>query len=51
MARIGKTYPRFPQSEPESPPEPRRRACGHPVLGAVVGLLAGLGLIAFLLSR
>ena len=52
MARIGKTYPRFPQSEPQAPPAPeRRRVPGYPVLGAAVGLLAGLGLIAYLLTR
>lgn len=54
MARIGKSYPRFPASGQDSPPEPAQPDKGggtFTVLGALVGLLAALGLIGFLLSR
>jgi hypothetical protein len=52
MARIGKSYPRFQPSEQESLPAPeRQRVSGYQVLGAIVGLLAALGLIGFLLTR
>jgi len=53
MARIGKSYPRFQPSEQDSlPAREQRRVSGYQViLGAVVGLLAALGLIGFLLTR
>ncbi|HEX6320219.1 MAG TPA: hypothetical protein VFZ84_15305 [Burkholderiales bacterium] len=53
MARIGKSYPRFQPSEQDSLPAPeQQRVSGYQViLGAVVGLLAALGLIGFLLTR
>ena len=52
MGRIGKSYPRFRSSEQDSPPalEPHGGS-GYPVLGAIIGLLAALGLIGFLLTR
>ena len=53
MARIGKSYPRFQPSEQASPParQERERVSGAQLLGALVGLLAALGLIGFLLTR
>jgi hypothetical protein len=51
MGRIGKSYPRFQPSEQESPPAPDRGVSGYQVFGAIVGLLAALGLIGFLLTR
>ena len=53
MARIGKSYPRFQPSEQDKlpAPEPRRVSGYQVILGAVVGLLAALGLIGFLLTR
>lgn len=52
MGRIGKSYPRFQPSEQESLPAPgRRRVSASQVFGAIVGLLAALGLIGFLLTR
>lgn len=53
MARIGKTYPRFQPSEQQSPtaPKHKQRVSGAQLFGALVGLLAALGLIGFLLTR
>ena len=52
MGRIGKSYPRFQPSEPQglSAPE-ERRISGLHVFGALVGVIAALGLIGFLLTR
>ncbi|HEX2199820.1 MAG TPA: hypothetical protein VHG88_14520 [Burkholderiales bacterium] len=53
MARIGKTYPRFQPSKHDRPRErkPQRAPGTQVILGALVGLLAALGLIGFLLTR
>jgi hypothetical protein len=52
MGRIGKSYPRFQDSEQESLPAPEaRRVSGLHVFGALVGVIAALGLIGFLLTR
>ena len=52
MGRIGKSYPRFQPSELHTPPAPQeRRVCGLHVFGALVGIIAALGLIGFLLTR
>ena len=49
MGRIGRSYPRFPQTEAR---EERRRGDRRLHLtGAIVGLLAALGLIGWLISR
>jgi hypothetical protein len=52
MGRIGKSYPRFQPSEPHglSAPE-ERRISGLHVFGALVGVIAALSLIGFLLTR
>jgi len=53
MGRIGRSYPRFQPQQPEQPehdPAPPGRSASQ-VIGAVVGLLAALGLIGWLLSR
>ncbi len=51
MGRIGRSYPRFQplQTESESEQQPARTASR--VLGAVIGLLAALGFIGWLLTR
>ena len=51
MGRIGKSYPRFQPIQ-----EPQRSDAGEPssrmtLLGAVLGALAALGLIAYLITR
>ncbi len=51
MARIGKTYPRFRPSEQPGVPAADERICGLHVFGALVGVIAALGLIGFLLIR
>jgi hypothetical protein len=52
MGRIGKSYPRFQSSEQDSGLAPGwRGVSGFQVFGAIVGLLAALGLIGFLLTR
>ena len=61
MARIGRTYPRFPPAGEENPvQEPRAgrrsgdarsRVSRSQIAGALVGLAAALGFIGFLLSR
>lgn len=51
MGRIGKTYPRFQASEQQQRAGEERRVCGLHVFGALVGVIAALGLIGFLLSR
>jgi hypothetical protein len=51
MGRIGKSYPRF-QSEQDGPPAREERGLsGLHVFGALVGVIAALGLIGFLLTR
>jgi hypothetical protein len=51
MGRIGKTYPRFQASEQQPRAEGERGVCGLHVFGALVGVIAALGLIGFLLTR
>jgi hypothetical protein len=51
MGRIGKTYPRFQASEQQARAADERRVCGLHVFGALVGVIAALGLIGFLLTR
>jgi hypothetical protein len=52
MGRIGKTYPRFRASQQPALHEiAERGVCGLHVFGALVGVLAALGLIGFLLTR
>ncbi len=50
MGRIGRSYPRFQPQPPESEPASARGSASR-VIGAIVGLLAALGLIGWLLSR
>ena len=50
MGRIGRSYPRFKPQQPQSDPAPPARSGSH-VIGAVVGLLAALGLIGWFLTR
>lgn len=50
MGRIGRSYPRFRLQEPEKAPAPPARS-GSQVIGAMVGLLAALGFIGWLLTR
>ena len=52
MGRIGKSYARFEESrQPSGAPEDEAHASVFPVLGAVIGILAALGLIGWLLTR
>jgi hypothetical protein len=51
MGRIGKTYPRFQSSEQPPLPADEGRVSGLHVFGALVGVIAALGLIGFLLIR
>jgi hypothetical protein len=52
MGRIGRSYPRFQSGEHQSPPAPEeRRVSGLHVFGALVGVIAALSLIGFLLTR
>jgi hypothetical protein len=48
MGRIGRSYPRFPPTEQ---PAQKRSAGAFHITGAIVGLLAALGLIGWLLTR
>lgn len=50
MGRIGRSYPRFQPQQPEGEPAQPARSASH-VLGAVIGLLAALGFIGWLLTR
>lgn len=50
MGRIGRSYPRFQPQQPADDPQPRARTGPH-VIGAVIGLLAALGFIGWLLTR
>ena len=50
MGRIGKSYPRFEEGQRPSPPE-EARSYRFQLLGAVVGIVAALGLIGWLLTR
>ena len=49
MGRIGKSYPRF-HSEEQAPAD-ESGISGLHVFGALVGVIAALGLIGFLLTR
>lgn len=52
MGRIGRSYPRFEQAQGHEPAAAsRREGSGYQVVGALVGILAALGLIGWLLSR
>ena len=51
MGRIGKTYPRFQEERPAAGDADGRGVSGLHVFGALVGVIAALGLIGFLLSR
>jgi hypothetical protein len=51
MGRIGKSYPRFQPSEPQGSTVEGRGVSGLHVFGALVGIIAALGLIGFLLTR
>jgi hypothetical protein len=51
MGRIGKSYPRFGSEEQSSAPADERGISGLHVFGALVGVIAALGLIGFLLTR
>jgi hypothetical protein len=52
MSRIGRTYPRFEQPEPSRTDEPGAKGFGAgQLVGAVIGILAALGLIGWLLTR
>jgi hypothetical protein len=52
MGRIGRSYPRF-EAQPKAPAEPAEAAgdWAFQVLGAVIGILAALGLIGWLMIR
>jgi hypothetical protein len=50
MSRIGRSYPRFERTEPPLTDEPGAKGIGAgQVAGAVIGILAALGLIGWLL--
>jgi hypothetical protein len=52
MGRIGRSYPRFEEvAEAPAAAAERRANSASQVLGAIVGILGALGLIAWLLSR
>ena len=52
MGRIGKTYPRFhPDEQPADGGADERGVSGLHVFGALVGVIAALGLIGFILTR
>lgn len=52
MARIGKSYPRFQESEPDGAPAGEDGGLnGLHLFGALVGVIAALGLIGFLITR
>ena len=52
MGRIGKSYPRFKQNEQDdTASQAQQRSTGFHALGAIVGLLAALGVIGFFLTR
>ena len=52
MGRIGKTYPRFQtDAQPATGDADERGVSGLHVFGALVGVIAALGLIGFLLTR
>jgi hypothetical protein len=50
MGRIGRSYPRF-QPQPAQAQPLRRGRTGSRLAGALIGLLAALGLIGWLLKR
>jgi len=50
MGRIGKSYPRFEERQPAAPAQDAR-SYRFQLLGAVLGILAALGLIGWLLTR
>jgi hypothetical protein len=51
MGRIGKTYPRFQDEQPAAGDAVERGVSGLHVFGALVGVIAALGLIGFILTR
>ena len=51
MGRIGKTYPRFQDEQPAAGDADERGVSGLHVFGALVGVIAALGLIGFILTR
>lgn len=52
MGRIGKTYPRFQESEHQGAPAGEDGGLnGLHLFGALVGVIAALGLIGFLITR
>lgn len=50
MGRIGRSYPRFQSQTPENESASAPHSAAH-VIGAVIGLLAAIGLIGWLLTR
>jgi hypothetical protein len=50
MGRIGRSYPRFQPLQAQEEPAHERRSASQ-VLAAVIGLLAALGFIGWLLTR
>jgi hypothetical protein len=51
MGRIGRSYPRFENPQQPLDPEQREAIPGYQLVGAIIGVLAALGLIGWLLSR
>lgn len=51
MGRIGKSYPRFPGERQDSPDATHESSSRMTLLGALLGALAALGLIAYLVTR
>jgi hypothetical protein len=52
MGRIGKSYPRFQESEPDGASAAEEsRLTGLHVFGALGGVIAALRLIGFLITR
>ena len=51
MGRIGRSYPRFQPLQTGSEPAQQPASSAAHVLGAVIGLLAALGFIGWLLAR
>lgn len=52
MGRIGRSYPRFEEAQrPAALPAENEASSGLQVMGAIIGVLAALGFIGWLLSR
>jgi len=52
MGRIGRSYPRFEEaSSPVAEAAQAQGSSAYDALGAIVGIVAALGLIAWLLTR